>query len=431
MRISASCFVFTALALAWLATGTTALQAQAGNPAGLIKYKQVKGWVINQYARSMGGASPSCSAVRFQDRSNAIRIERFAGGYFYGLNGLSRKAQGARYKLAFWFDDDRSTRLQGQAAFVRDAAYPDDDWLSHFLAVKDRAQLISMIANRNRITFAFNMPGNRTGRDEVTSAFDLHGSAAAILALDECYQLASIGRFGPAGTHRAPPSRMASPNRAAPRAVSDCPDDGPRLAASRLCRGRAVNYLNIVGGEQPQLPPGCSWVVNETPMPGGDFLLYLAAGCKGRVSQLAFAGGARFSFLSVASSALSDGQPGGKIITIGSAEPNDPSRNVLLYAQGAMDNKAAAARCRVRKSGGGDPSDAVVVDVSPAEAARAARAAQGEPRAACGPFGLDQENTQYWRVFGGFSWFFNLGQDAYQDIDPRSLTLLKASDMGR
>ena len=60
--------------------------------------------------------------------------------------------------------------------------------------------------------------------------------------------------------------------------VSDCPDDGPRLALTNICAGRAHAYMNAIG-ETRMLPDNCHWVVQETQMPANEVLLYRAAKC--------------------------------------------------------------------------------------------------------------------------------------------------------
>lgn len=379
------------------------------SPTGVI-YKEVKGWTIRQYPFSEGSNSgPSCSAVMFKDRLDGLRIERIGQGYLYGINGLLRGMQGDVFALRLWFDDDLAGELYGDARFTRDAAYPDDDWLSHFHPVNEGP--IRDLANKSRVTFSFFMSGNRTGNDQIETAFDLVGSAAALLALDECYETA----IGLTAT--------------ATRANLGCPDDGPRFAGSGVCRGRASNYLNIVDGEAPPLLDGCAWIVNETPMPGGDYLFYLAASCEGIVSRLDFSAGAHFGEFRVARSAQRNGAPGGKIITFGPADADEPYQSIVRYTREAMEDKVAAERCYVQS----DPedawtADAVWVDVSPEDAVKYF---SGGPRWACGPFGYDDEVFSFWRVFDGYAWFFEFGPNPYLDIDPRSLTVVLAEDLAR
>lgn len=154
-------------------------------------YKDVKGWTINQYAQSESSPDPSCSAVFIQNLYNGLRIERFTQGYLFGINGLSRENQGRRYPLKFWFEGDRTQELSGEASFVKDAAYPLDDWLSYFHPINQQPSPVKAIGDSNIMSFAFPMPGNRTGNQEVTVTYQLNDSAAALLALDECYAIAN------------------------------------------------------------------------------------------------------------------------------------------------------------------------------------------------------------------------------------------------
>jgi len=211
---------------------------------------------------------------------------------------------------------------------------------------------------------------------------------------------------------------------------SVCPDDGPVLPKTGICVGRAVNYLNIVDGEAPSIPDNCRWSVNETAFPAGEFLLYRAVECKGKTAKLGFSGGAQFASLNLEWSAIA-GAPneGTQLVLITSADKNAPHANILLQAQNDLGNDAQSKTCRVRSANRAYwPSDALVVDTLDVEGAMNARS--DEPRAACGRFGLDEENTSYWRVFQEFSWWFQLSQDQYQDIDPASLTIVTPDENG-
>lgn len=218
----------------------------------------------------------------------------------------------------------------------------------------------------------------------------------------------------------------AKPAATAPAA---CPDQSAKLPGTGLCQKDAAALLAFAEGERPPAPSGCDWVVNETEMAGGDYLLYRAARCKGKVTQLAYAGGAQMAELTYAVSAMTnDADKGRKAVRIAGAEPGDRNAYILNVARAAMKNKAEAARCQVRLAKFPNwPADALVVDVSAADAAKAPK---DEPRTACGPYGLDEDSQTFWRVFGGLSWFFELGQDDLE-IDPGSFTLVHQEDNGR
>lgn len=407
-------------------------------------YKKVKGWTVNQYAASESSPGPSCSAVRLKDHIQALRIERFKEGYLAGFNGLSRKEQWNKYPMKFWFDGNRSQEASGEGEFVKDAAYPLDDWLSFYIPADAKPSPVDAVKNLNSISFAYQIPGNRTGNDEVTITYKLVGSAAALLALDECYQRASSGGSmkvsgkkpkilsrpakKPAGTDMGALAKKSydrfegapaqkSNTMSNSDAESTCPTEGPRLPGSGICQYRGVNYLNIVDGPPPILQEGCDWRLNEAAMPNGGYLLYLAELCNGKLATLKFSSGKPFSEVTL---------DGNKVITVGAVDMNNPRKNVLIYARNAMKDKAEAAKCRVVDAPNELAADALMVDVSAAEAAKAPK---DEPRFACGPFGLDDETTSFWRVFDGYSWHFELGQDAYKRFDPRSLTVISAADL--
>ncbi len=381
-------------------------------------YKEVKGWKIHSYTSSESSSMPSCSAVHFKDHADALRIERFQEGYLYGINGLSRERQGPRKTMSFWFDGDKGSEIGGDAEFIKDAAFPYDDWLSFFHPFNERHTLIQAISQKNEIGFAFRMPGNRTGNDIVETNFKLTGSAAAILALDECFNVANGKK------------KLASgPSNASAKlpGTSDCPDGGPRLSDSGICQGRGVNYLDIKDGNPPMLMQGCQWKLNDAAMPGGDYLLYLAASCGQHTTKLEFAGGAGTAKISIARSGMDNGNPGWDFITVANVDQNNPTASIQQFVRNAMDDKAAAAGCVIKRVGdGGYPSDALAVNN---QALQNKFAADGPPGPVCGPFGEQGDSTSYWRVLGDLGFYFDLGQDAYQDIDPRSLTILSASEL--
>ena len=409
----------------FIAAALSPLGANAQDQGSL--YKEVKGWAIHQHMNSESSPNPSCSAVMFKDHATAMRVVRFDQGFFYGVNGLNREQQGPLYDLSFWFDGDQSTRQGGQASFGKDAAYPYDDWLSFFHPLAERESLVGAIANKTMLSFAFPMPGNRTGKDEVTIDFELTGSAAALLALEECYQVAS----GAMQSNAPSPQASAAPDPASTPA-SDCPDGGPRLSGSGICQGRGVSYLDMVGGEAPMLSDGCEWKLNEAAMPGGDYLLYMAASCGAITTQLEFAAGARTAEVNIARSALQEGVAAGKIITVIAVDAQQPAASILAFVRDAMEDKAEAAGCEVfgRQADSGWPADALEVRNRAVEAEQA-KTEYGSMDGSCGPFGNGGDTTTYWREFGGYGWYFELGQDGYQDFDPRSLTIITASELPR
>jgi len=208
-----------------------------------------------------------------------------------------------------------------------------------------------------------------------------------------------------------------------------CPDDGGRLPITGLCSGRAVNYLNTAGGDPLEAPEGCNWIVQETRF-AQDVLLYRALKCGAKATRLTFSSGAGLAELAYETAAYGDVEnalKGQVLVRVTGSDPADRTADLLRVARDAIDDPAEKAGCSVRNAGiDGWPEDALVVDVSKAEAEKVG--ADG-PRTACGPFGLDEDSTSYWRVFQGHSWFFQLGQDAAQ-IDPGSFTLMRKGKNG-
>lgn len=207
--------------------------------------------------------------------------------------------------------------------------------------------------------------------------------------------------------------------------ASSCADDGGRLALTNLCEGRSVNYLNMETSTSPEADDGCEWKVMETQVVE-DVLLYRGLKCGERETKLEFSGGAERAELRLVSSAFS-----GKIddAAIDETSPmvyiytieGDALKGVTERAISAIETKAEAAGCGAKFAKLDYwPSDAIVVDIP---AAQAAKEADDGPRTACGPLGLDQDSTAFWRVGQGFGYYFNMGQDAFE-IDPGSFTMM-------
>lgn len=411
------------------------LSASAVGAQDWQEFKKIGNWTINQYASSeAAGQAPSCSAVIFSDHINAFRVERFAGGHLFGLNGLDRKNQGPTYNLGFWFDEDKDSTLAADAGYVRDAAYEMSDWLSHFQGVDAQPDIMGLISAKKTISLVFEMPGNRTGNDSVVSTFSLKGSAAALRALEECFQHASNP---PAPNLPASPNAPTSDDMASPDAKglegaqavdvqSDCPSDGPRLPGSGLCRGRAVNYLSHLN-EKRDLMEGCEWIVNETPLPGGDYLLYLATKCEGNITTLELSAGAHAASLIMLNA---DGSPGWEVARVFHADADTPEENVMQRASSGIPDPEELKKCMVRafKPGSGYPANTFQVDYKPEYQSELLT---DEPNQVCGEFGRTDDSAEFWRVFGGYAMHFDMGQDAWWGFDPFTLTVLTAAELER
>lgn len=208
-----------------------------------------------------------------------------------------------------------------------------------------------------------------------------------------------------------------------------CPDAGDRLPITGICALRAGAYLNTAAGETPPAPEGCEWIVQETRF-GKEVLLYRATQCGSKTTTLGFTEGPGMTDLSYDTAAYGDAEnalKGQAVARVAGADSSDKTATILRIARDAIDDPAEREACSVRNARIEMwPEDALVVDVS---AAQAAKAPPDEPRSACGPFGLNEDETAFWRVFQGHSWFFQLGQDVWQ-VDPGSFTLLAKGDDG-
>lgn len=251
-------------------------------------------------------------------------------------------------------------------------------------------------------------------------AHPLKGTAAIVTKIEEC-----VARKG-----NASGAQVAAAKPAAASAPAGCPD---KLPGTGLCPAEAAA---LIGGAKPSQEAfsepyqNCSWAINETPF-AGDYLLYYAAECKGRKSLLDYAGGAHFAELTVVESAFAEGEftpPDAPLVRVAGTEPGDPEGSVLARARAAIEDPARAAMCKAQSGAEfGYPADSIVVDVGPEDAAKLSE--DERMSGACGPFGAG-DSARFWRVFQSFSWFFDLGQDAFQDIDAASLTLVTSDGKG-
>lgn len=242
-----------------------------------------------------------------------------------------------------------------------------------------------------------------------------------------------------------PPARQQeaarSDGKASPAA---CPDDGPRLPGTGLCRGRAVNYFDParLSAASSDLPEGCSYVVNETLTPDpNEAFLYNALSCNGKTTSLEFSAGAHSATLGYGVSGFfentpTQGEDGSQIVRIFPLEGvADPGAMVLDIVKGAAREAnvtgAEIAACALRPAGERYPADALVADVNDAyrKAHRLGRydGAKDGPGAgvyaACGPYGFTDAQA-FWMIRDGYAWFVDQGQDV-ADFDAGSLTVFR------
>ena len=243
-------------------------------------------------------------------------------------------------------------------------------------------------------------------------SLSLAASLAALTLLVACG-----GQSPPVETAASPEALSAKP-KAAP-----CPDDGPRLPVTGICAGRAINYVDPEIGLATETPEGCTWGFTETPLPNGDeAIVYRVLTCKGVTTAFEFGAGAHSAALTYTASALYGDQVVGdepiEPVRIFMVEPADPQKVIRDLVENAPE--AERAKCSVQPANAsGWPKDALVMQFS--EADRAALP-MDEPVSMCGPYGRDEDAVTFWRIFGGYAWFFSLGQDT-PDFDPGSFML--------
>lgn len=203
-------------------------------------------------------------------------------------------------------------------------------------------------------------------------------------------------------------------------ADAGCADDGEKLKLTGLCKGRAVNSMNMDASASPQAPDGCEWQVMEAALPADEVLLYRGLVCGKKAAEIEIAGGAERAEVKLIKSAMSDEMP--EPFTLGylyTAE-GEPAQAITQRARSVIENPKEAAKCNARPANiEGWPKDAFVVDTDP----NGSNTEDGSPVAVCGDLGYFDEGFRFWRAAQGYAWFFDFGQD-YAEIDPGSLTIV-------
>jgi hypothetical protein len=204
---------------------------------------------------------------------------------------------------------------------------------------------------------------------------------------------------------------------------ASCPDGEERLPVTGLCKSKALEYIDSVNPGKPdgELYKGCKWTVNE-----GSFidryLIYRAAHCQGKTSQLESGAGAHAASVGLLWSALSNAETDEQIATVIHLSSTDPYKDILNYGLALNQRKG----CHVRPEFiHGWPQGALVIDNKPAS-----YVSSDGPRSACGRYGYDEGNSNHWRIVGDEAWFLMPRDELYQDIDLGSLTLLEQSPSG-
>ena len=238
--------------------------------------------------------------------------------------------------------------------------------------------------------------------------------------------MAALAALAACGDPTAPTEAAAAPDAISARPeAAPCPDDGPRLPVTGICAGRAINYVDPEIGLVNETPDGCSWGFTETPMPSGDeAIVHRVLTCKDVTTTFEFGAGAHSAALTYTASALYGGQVLGdepiEPIRIFMVEPSDPQKVIRDLVENAPE--AERAKCSVQAANApGWPKDALVMQFS---AADRAKLPMDEPVSMCGPYGRDEDAATFWRIFGGYAWFFSLGQDT-PDFDPGSFMLFR------
>ncbi|MCI4660797.1 MAG: hypothetical protein MRY63_03100 [Neomegalonema sp.] len=212
------------------------------------------------------------------------------------------------------------------------------------------------------------------------------------------------------GSDMLGPKLIPAPETA-PVALAECPDDGPRLPASLVCAGRAVNYLPPEALEQ-SAPSGCDWQVAETALPGDEVVLFHALRCGEKAAALDFAGGARSASLSYLSSAVGIA-PGTELVRLFTASDANPLFNIRTSIPPAMREQCSVQILKDPRFAGEG------FEIAPS---------WGEPDTLdCGPFGRASAasgGARYWLLRGGYAIFVAEPAGA-QDVNGASITVIQ------
>lgn len=208
---------------------------------------------------------------------------------------------------------------------------------------------------------------------------------------------------------------------------AQCSSGERYLPMSGLCSGEASGLLGWPDKffYDGLVNFGCQAEAAETPFPGDQVLLYWAANCQSGPAKLEVSAGAGQAILNIVSGGglTSAGSPLRVGYIIGADDGNSPT-NLLRWTRDAMSadgyGQAAKDACTAVRAGA-YAKDAWVIDNA---MARKARPKDAYPEMFCGGYGYTGDSRSYWRVFGGHSWFFTLGQDGYVDFDPNTMRLL-------
>lgn len=211
-----------------------------------------------------------------------------------------------------------------------------------------------------------------------------------------------------------------------------CGGDHP-LPNSGLCPSEA---LALMPPPDPDFIAGLGlFGCRSVPMDGpiiGTVMLYHAAQCDGKPAVLEAGIGAHSGSIDVWGGGMNPDvlKDPYQVAVILDAPQHDPTADLLRWTRASLENDGASpeeiAACAPRPA----PeiaADAWVVDDKPAGYSGSA---EDGPRWACGRYGYTEESRAYWRVTQGFAFYFDLGQGAYQDFDPTSLTMIAKTPTG-
>lgn len=217
---------------------------------------------------------------------------------------------------------------------------------------------------------------------------------------------------------------------------ASCKPGDRQLPFSKLCTSQVKNLLPPPSDHFTEglAMFGCKPVINDGTIVG-QIMIYQAAQCKGGPITLEGGFGAHSGSIDVWGGGMNPDFDGSynfdaySLVTVVSAGPEDPTGAMMRWVREGMEgaDPSYIRKCRPQRVPMLGP-DVWVVDEYAAD--ESPPSADG-PRSACGPFGYDEDNAAYWRIAHGLAMFFNMGQEAYSDIDANSLTIIAKGPDGQ
>ncbi len=279
--------------------------------------------------------------------------------------------------------------------------------------------------------------------------FSLAGTAATVTKVDECVKRNAPADLAQGELMPLTPARPAAEPQK-PRKAQKA--QKPRNNQGQCRRGKPLPFTGLCQAEARKLlrnrqrirkpafiaPKGCDWAVNEVRVIDHPYL-YLALRCNGTTSRLDYAGGAHRAELSLVTSALrkSNGENpridnAEAAIWIYTIDPAKRFRSLMQRSREGLEPGDKPRLCRIYRAPG--LRGTFVYGGDPAELAKAGAKSYDaylDAVPSCGLYSSNGDTAQkYWMPEGDEALFMTISDEAYQDIDPLTLSRVEKSPSG-